>query len=284
MQKRKYGNTGEELSIIGFGGIIVTNEEQKDADNYVAEAIDTGINYFDVAPSYGNAEEKLGPALVGKRNGIFLACKTEKRTGGEAEAALNRSLKNLKTDYFDLYQLHAMTTMEDVNTVFGPGGAMDIIVKAQKEGKIRYIGFSAHSEEAALALMDSFSFTSILFPINWAAMLKNSFGEKVIEKASEKGVARLALKAMARTNWPQALPEEQRKYRKCWYQPIDNEALADLALRYTLSQPVTAAIPPGDIGLLRLALKIAGNYTPISEGEVERLRLYDEELRPIFPQ
>lgn len=120
MEKRTYGNTGEKLSIIGFGGIVVAQVTQEEANTYVAEAIDKGINYFDVAPTYMDAEDRFGPALQGKRNNIFLACKTENRTREGAESFLHQSLGKLKTDYFDLYQLHAMTTLEDVEQVFPP--------------------------------------------------------------------------------------------------------------------------------------------------------------------
>lgn len=282
MQRRPYGNKPEQLSIIGFGGIVVTNEEQSAANNYVAEAIDKGINYFDVAPSYGNAEEKLGPALAGKREGVFLACKTEKRTRAEAAQSIDRSLTLLKTDRFDLFQLHGVTTLEEVDTVLGPGGALEAVEAAKKQGKLRYVGFSAHSEEAALALMDRYPFDSVLFPINWAAMLKNHFGQKVLQKAEEKGMGRLALKAMARSPWPEDMTREQRPYPKCWYQPIDDDHLANLAVRYTLSQPITAAIPPGHMELFRRALAIAENFTPITPQEIEELKGYDAGRGAIF--
>ena len=186
MEKRVLGKTGENLSIIGFGGIIVSGETQQDANNYVAEAIDSGVNYFDVAPTYGNAQEKLGPALVGKRNDVFLACKTENRTKDGARKLLEESLKTLKTDYFDLYQLHAVTTAEDVEKIFGPNGAFETFLKAKQDGLIKHIGFSAHSEEAAIALMDKFNFDSILFPVNWVNIINSGFGPKIINKAKEK--------------------------------------------------------------------------------------------------
>ncbi len=284
MEKRPLGNTGDYLSILGFGGVIVTDTEQKDANNYVAEAIDQGINYFDVSPNYGNAQDRLGPALEGKRQNVFLACKTEKRTKQESQAELENSLRVLKTDHFDLYQFHAVKKVEEVETILGPDGAMETFLKAQKEGKIRHIGFSAHTEEAALALMDRFNFTSVLFPVNWVSLLSDKFGNRIIQKAIEKGVARLSLKAMAKKEWPEGLEKKDRKYPKCWYEPIDDEAIADLALRFTLSQPITAAIPPGDIRLFRTAVKIANKYRPLSEQELVNLKSYAREITPVFPK
>jgi len=280
MEKRVLGKTGEELSIIGFGGIVVAQEDQKYANDCVAEAIDCGVNYFDVAPTYMDAEDKLGHALETQRLEIFLACKTEDRTRVGSEHLLIRSLRKLKTDYFDLYQLHAMSTMEDVETVFGPDGAMETFIRAKEAGIIKYIGFSAHSEEIALELLDRYPFDSMLLPINWASIINEGFGLKAIEKAEEKGVARLAIKSMAKTTWD---VDADRKFSKPWYEPIDDEYLASLALRYTLSQPITAAIPPGDTTLFRWALKTATEYKPITQEEIEILKANAAGLKPLFP-
>lgn len=280
MEKREYGKTGEMLSVIGFGGIVVTGEDQRDATNYVAEAYDRGINYYDVAPYYGDAEVKLGPALAGKRNHVFLACKTEKRTAPEAEEALHRSLEYLKTGHFDLYQLHAVTTLEEVQTILAPGGALETLIKAREKGYVKYLGFSAHSDEAAVALLDQFAFDSVLFPVNWASMMIHGFGKPTMKKAMEKGAARLALKAMANGYWPEG---SDRKYGKCWYQPIDDPKLANLALRYTLSQPVTAAIPPGDIRLFRWALEAAEETLVLSTEEEAFLKEQSRNLNALFP-
>ena len=134
MEKRAYGNTGEQLSMIGFGGILVMNAEPEAAAHIVAEAVDRGINYFDVAPSYGNAEERLGPALEPYRDRVFLACKTGKRTRDEAAAELRDLLQRLRTDHFDLYQLHGLTTREELEQAFAPGGAMETFVAARDQG------------------------------------------------------------------------------------------------------------------------------------------------------
>lgn len=277
--KRFYGKNKEPLSIIGFGGILVMNEDQKEANKRVAEAIEKGINYFDVAPSYGNAEDKLGPALRGKRKNIFLACKTLERTKDKALEELYKSLKKLETDYFDLYQLHAMTTEEDFQKAIGPNGALEAFVKAKEEGLIRYIGFSAHSVEIALKLLNVFDFDSVLFPINWVNYFNGNFGPQVVQKAQEKNTTILALKAMAKTIIPE---DKERKYPKCWYEPIDDKTLAQLALRFTLSQPITSAIPPGEYKFFEWALEVGENFAPITEEELEFLRKNAQGLEPIF--
>ena len=279
MQTREYGNTGQQLSIVAFAGIVVKNESTKDSSRYVSWAIDQGINYFDVAPGYGNAQNMLGPALEQYRNDIFLSCKSNKRDAISARTDLENSLELLRTDHFDLYQLHAMSTMEELETVTGPGGALEVLVKARDEGLVKHLGFSAHSAEVAIELIKRFDFDSILFPVNFTTWFEAGFGSQIMEEAEKRGVARLALKGAAL----HAL--EDRNYRvreKCWYAPIEDRELMKLALRWTLSQPITAAIPPGDPELWQMAVKIAQDFTPITAEEEAILRNEAKGRAPLF--
>jgi len=279
MEKRLLGKTGRTLSIIGFGGILVMNENAVNARRLVAEAISRGINYFDVAPSYGDAEERLGPALEPYRKSVFLACKTGERTKEKASAELHLSLRRLRTDYIDLYQLHGVTTLEEVHQIMGTGGAMEAFLKGREQGLIRYIGFSAHSEEAALALLDYFAFDSILFPFNWVCWYQGHFGPRVLVKAQKKGIGILALKALAKRKWKE---HEKQKWSKCWYAPVDNFDEAKIALRFTLSKPITAAVSPGHVEFLRWACDAADQFRPLSEEEVTQVAGLSEGLEPIF--
>ena len=278
LEKRILGKTGEKLSILGFGGVVVKDATSKQASDRVKEAIDYGVNYFDVAPTYGNAEIMLGPALKPYRKDVFLACKTTERTKAGSRKELERSLERLKTDYLDLYQLHAVTSLEDVDTIFGPGGAMETYIEARKEGKIRFIGFSAHSVEAAMALMDQFDFDTILFPINYATWHAGNFGPQVLERAREKEMGILALKAMAKRPWP----EGAEKIPKCWYEPLSEPKEASMGLRFTLSHPITAAIPPGNENLFSMALKLGTQFEPLSTDEVMAMKGKGDAENPIF--
>jgi predicted aldo/keto reductase-like oxidoreductase len=275
---------GIELSVIGFGGIVVVGQDQPDADRTVAGAFERGINYYDVAPSYwdGEAEIKLGNALKSYRGKIFLACKTMQRDAKGAEQELSRSLERLHTDHFDLYQFHAVTTMKDVDTITGPGGAAELFLKAKRDGRIRYAGFSAHNPEAAIALMNRFPADSVLFPVNFVTWTQGSFGPQILDAAKGKGIRRMALKAMAYTKWPEDLKESDRPYPKCWYKPVDDRDLAGKAVRFTLSQDITAAIPPGDERLFNVALDIAANYRPLSDEERQDLLSRAKAVEPIF--
>ena len=270
LEKRSLGKTGEMLSMIGFGGIIVMNATPEEASAAVRHAIDGGINYFDVAPSYGDAEIKLGPALEPYRKDIFLACKTGMRTKTEARKELEQSLKNLRTDHFDLYQHHAVTTLEEVDTILGPGGSMETFIEARNEGRIRFIGFSAHSVEAALAMMDRFDFDTILFPFNFATWNAGNFGPQVMAKAKEKNMGILALKAMAKGPWQEGA--DRTGYPKCWYEPLSDPEDILMGLRFTLSHPVTAAIPPGEEKLFRQALSVSGNLKPLKKSEIQAIK------------
>lgn len=278
LERRSLGQTGEALSIIGFGGIVVMDATPGEAAERVGQAIDYGVNYFDVAPSYGDAEIKLGPALEPYRKDVFLACKTQERTKEGSQAELEQSLKNLRTDHFDLYQLHAVSTPEEVETILGPGGAIETFVRAREEGKVRFLGFSAHSVEAATALMDGFDFDTILFPINFATWHAGNFGPQVLARAQDKGMGILALKAMARQPWPRGAD----RIAKCWYQPLTDPEEALMGLRFTLSHPVTAAIPPGNENLFRMALDLGLRFEPLSEAEVLEVKETGMETTPLF--
>src|SRR3984885_2729653 len=279
--RRPLGKTGEQLSIIGFGGIVVMDEDPAHSKNIVAEAVDRGVNSFDVAPSYGNAQERLGPALAPYRKSCFLACKTEGRTKDDSRKQLEESLRLLKTDHVDLYQFHALTKMTDLDTVLGPGGAMETMEAAKKEGKIRYIGFSVHSAETAVAAMERYNFDTVLFPVNWVLFTQAGFGPQILKKAQEKNMGILALKGMAKTVWA-ADQKQNHPQPKCWYQPAAYPEEASLGLRWTLSHPVTAALPPGDERYFRLAMDVAQSYSPLNTAEEQALLGGAVGAEPIF--
>ncbi len=280
MQRRRYKDE-VELSIIGLGGMVLVGMEQGRANAIVSESIERGINYFDVAPFYGagEAEKKLGAAFGSRRNDVFLGCKTLERNADGARADLECSLRNLRTDHLDLYQFHAVATTADVNAIFARGGAVETFQEARRQSQVRFLGFSAHSVEAALAMLDRFDFDSMLFPVNFVCYARGNFGPQVLHKAKELGVARIALKAMALRPWRK---REEATYPKCWYRPIEDLDLAREALRFALSEEVTAAIPPGDERLFRTALDLAGDLQLMTAEQRVRLFASAERLRPLF--
>jgi predicted aldo/keto reductase-like oxidoreductase len=279
--RRKLGKTREELSIVGFAGIVVMDNSQSFANNIVAEAVDRGINYFDVAPTYGDAQARLGPALEPYRKNVFLACKEEDWTKDGCAKLLDESLRLLRTDHVDLYQFHALSKMTDLEQIFGPNGAMETFEAARKAGKLRFIGFSAHSVEVALAAMDRYNFDTILFPINFVLFSQANFGPQVIERAQKKGMGIMALKGMAKTTWPESVKKDH-PHNKCWYQPADFPHQAALSYRWTLSRPITAAIPPGDERYFRLGMDIGQQFKPVTKKEERKLLASASGVNPIF--
>jgi aryl-alcohol dehydrogenase-like predicted oxidoreductase len=275
---RILGRTGEKLSIVGFGGIALRNNGPEFAGELVPRAYHAGIKYFDVAPGYGDAQELMGPPLEPYRKDVFLACKTMMRDREGAERELAESLKLLRTDHFDLYQFHAMSSMDDVGKVFGRDGAMEAFLKARRDGKIRYIGFSAHNEEVALKMMDLFDFDSILYPINCVCWENGDFGPRVFRTAREKGMGVLALKAVAKTS----VAEEKRPFPNMWYEPFGEDEEIEKALSFTLSKDITATVHAGDSLFQKKTLDFVKNHKSIEAPDEETLNAMIEGIEPIF--
>lgn len=277
------GKTGFEVSVLGFGGIIVDRTDPREAEHIVSEAVDWGVNYFDVAPAYGQAQYILGPALKPYRKSVYLACKTDKRDAKGSEEQLHESLRALHTDYFDVYQFHHLDDPDEIHTVFSPGGAMETMLKAKEQGLVRHIGFTCHREEAALELMQRFDdFSTVLFPINWAYWLEKDAGIKLLKEAAARNLGVIAIKGLAHRKW---LENEERSYPKCWYKPIfDNDELASLAFRFTLSRDIGIAISPGDVRMFRKARNIienSGNFALTLE-ELTKLKINARENEAIL--
>ena len=283
MQYNRLGKTELSVSPIGFGGIVVMRSDPTDADKIVAEAVEYGINYFDVAPGYEDAEAKLGPALEPFRKDIYLACKTHCRDAAGAREDLKNSMERLKTDYFDVYQLHALSDVEkDVKAVFARGGAMEVILEARQAGIIGNIGFSAHSEAAALAAMNEYDFDTVMYPINFMMHHAKDFEIKVLEEAKKRDMGIIALKTLAKQK--RASEERDDIYTKCWYEPIPatDKEIAKLALSWTLSQGVSVAISPGEEALLRVMMEVLPDIKTPDDGVLAKLAEYSSDSLPFL--
>ncbi len=167
-----------------------------------------------------------------------------------------------------------------MKAIFAPGGAIETFLMAREEGMIRFIGFSAHSEETAVAMMERFPFDSVLFPFNYVCWHRGKLGPAVLKKAQEKGVAVLGLKALAKRT---RKADEARRFPKCWYKPIENPEEAEMSLRFALSLPITAAVSPSHAELLWWQCDAAEKVKPLSKDEAEDVRKRSEGLDPIFP-
>jgi predicted aldo/keto reductase-like oxidoreductase len=282
LPRRILGRTGQKLSVVGFPGLALIHYDQPQCTAGLRSALERGVNYFDVAPAYGNGqcETKMGIGLEGvDRSSYFLACKTKKRDKAGAREELEQSLKLLKTDHFDLYQLHHLRWKDEVDQALGPDGAIQTLVEAQKEGKIKYLGFSAHTTKAALRVMQGFRFDTVMFPINFVEYLRYGMGKAVIELARQQEVAVLSIKAMSRGGWP----TDVERTRKWWYRSVEEPVEVDMAMRFALSQPgVVAAIPPSFLDLLDKAIEAGKTLQPITGPETERLNEIAQACPSIF--
>ena len=282
LPRRVLGRTGQKVSIVGFPGLALIHYDQERCNAGLHDAFKRGVNYFDVAPAYGNgeAEIKMGIGLQGiDRSRIFLACKTKKRDKEGARQELERSLKRLKTDYFDLYQLHHLRRPEEVKQALGPNGAMETILKAKEQGKLKYIGFSAHTTKGALEAMKGFRFDTVMFPINFVEFFKMGFGRPVLELADKQGAAVLAIKPLSTGTWPEGV----ERTRKWWYRTTETQEEVNLAMRFTLSQkPVAAGIPPSFLDLLDKAIEAGKTYRPISKAETQKLQEMTKTCKSVF--
>ncbi|MEM9252585.1 MAG: aldo/keto reductase [Planctomycetota bacterium] len=287
MLYRRLPQLDHDLSVLGLGGVALARRPQDECKEEVAHAIDQGITYFDVAPQYSNAQELMGPALQPYRQDVFLACKTLERTAEGSAKELDDSLTKLRTDHFDLYQLHSLKSVEETEQALGPGGAIETLLHARDQGKVRLIGASCHDEDAALLCASSGLFATIMLPLNYASFTAGDFGPRLVAAAQEHGVCLIALKSMAKGKLLKGW--DNRTYDKCWYEAADTPDLAELQLRYALHLPgVVATLPPGEPKLMRLAFDLANasDLGPLSDAELQALA--DEYANPasppLFPQ
>ncbi len=282
--QRALGKSDKKVSVVCFPGLALIHGEQNECTNELHKAFGQGITHFDVAPAYGNGvcETRMGIGLEGiPRDKYFLSCKTKLRDAQGAREELERSLKLLKTDHFDLYQMHCLFEAKEVEEAFGPGGAMETFLKAREEGKIGLIGFSAHTSRSALAAMKQYRFDTVMFPINFVELFTIGFGDAVLKLAQEQDVPVLAIKAMSRGLWPDGV----ERTRKWWYRSVETEKEVSMAIRYVLSQsPVKTIVPPSWFDLVDKAVVAARNEAPITDEEVAELRKIAADCRSVFQQ
>lgn len=283
MEKRRFGRTGHMSTVIIFGAFAVGLVSQQEADEVMELLLERGVNHIDVAPSYHDAEVRLGPWLEKYRDRFFLGCKTQLRNKADAREELHRSLERLRVDRFDLYQLHAVTTMDELDECFAPGGSLEAIVEAREQGLTQYIGITSHGLEAPavqIAALERFDFDSLLFTLNfymWADEAYRRDAAMLLKKAAERDVGTMVIKTWARGPWG----DTAHRYHT-WYEPFEDAEMIEQALRFTLSQPVTGAISAGDARLLPMILDAAERFQPMDEAEQAQLLATAAEYEPLF--
>ncbi|MFX0087192.1 MAG: aldo/keto reductase [Candidatus Hodarchaeota archaeon] len=293
MEFRQLGKTGYSASVLTLGGCALgwiheqnPLDAQKIADRSIEEIFNQKINIVDVAPSYGEAEVRLKPWIKKFRSKVFLAEKTMERTKTGAWNELNRSLDRLGTSYFDLYQFHAVSTLDELNQIFGKRGAIEAFKEAQESGLINHIGITCHNDMRILikALEMYNGFSTILLPIYVAAMVNphptNAF-HQLLDIAQKDDIGVIAIKAISRRRWSYA-----KKYGT-WYQPLDEQKWIDDTVWYTLSQSgVTTYSLPCDLRLWPLVMSSIKRFKLLEDSEQEEIikRAKMENFKPLFPE
>ena len=283
METRRFGRTGHMSTIAIFGAAAFWEISQQDADKALEMIIEAGVNHIDVAPSYGQAEERIGPWMPRERNRFFLGCKTTERTKDGAWNELQRSLKRLQTETFDLYQLHAITTMEELDAVTMKGGALEAFVEARERGLTRFIGITGHGAQAPqiyLEALQRFDFDSILFPLNFVQMANPEYrkhAEELIATCKAKDVGTMIIKAITKAPWG-----ERPHTATTWYEPFDKMDEIQRALNFALSYDVTGFCTAGDTKILPMVLKACENFNRLNTAELEEMIRSGKEYEPLF--
>jgi predicted aldo/keto reductase-like oxidoreductase len=278
METRRLGRLEHRSSVIIYGAAALAKVPQDEADRSIQEALDGGINHYDVAAGYGDAELRLGPWMPQIRDRVFLATKTGERDRDAAWAQINASLDRLQTDRVDLLQLHAVGDLGELDRVTRTGGALEAAVRAQEEGLVAAVGITGHGPAAAathLEALHRYPFASVLTPLNAALGADPAFRvafEDLVAEVQRQDAALMTIKTAARRNWPgveAGAPVGQQPYAT-WYVPLDEPERIRAAVSWVLSHDeVTGLASPGDTRLLGMVLAAEANR--MSKARAEQL-------------
>jgi aryl-alcohol dehydrogenase-like predicted oxidoreductase len=256
---RLLGRTGVKVTCIGLGGegVLRTYNQEKEAYALINRAIDLGINYFESARAYAGSESYYGKSLKERRKEIFLTSKSHARDKRGALAHLQETLETMHTDHLDLWQVHDMRTVDDIQVVFGPGGAMEAFLYAREKGMTRFIGITGHHDPEILSkCIELADFDTVLMPVNPAEMHYKSFIETVFPVAEKKNMGIIAMKVYFR-GFVARIP---------WYKSMKP------FLHFALSYPVSTAVIGCDtLEQLEENLLFASQFIPMSEEQMAKL-------------
>ena len=268
MEKRRLGRTGHESTVVTFGTAGIGRVSQAAADKAVEQILQHGVNHIDIAPSYGEAMERLAPWMPKIRDNVFLGAKTRERTRKSAWQNIESCMNRLGVESFNLFQLHSVGTMEDLDAVTGSGGALEALVELRERGLTQWLGITGHGPDAPrvhLEALRRFDFDTVMFPLN-ATLYNNAeyrhYAEELLSLANERDVGIHTIKMLARGGWG-----EREREHSTWYDPHRDQSDIDGALWWLLSQPMHTAPSVGDVRLLPRALDAAERFRPLSAHE-----------------
>jgi len=283
MEKRKLGKTDHYSTVAIFGGAAFWDITQSVADTVMEQVIAAGVNHIDVAPQYGLAEERLGPWMKRERERFFLGCKTMERTAEAAWQEMHISLKRLQVEQFDLYQIHAITSQEDLDVVFQKGGVIETMIKAKEEGFTHNLGITGHGMQTPklfLQAIERFDFDTVMFPLNYGLMGQDAYREDalaLIDACNKKDIGRMIIKSVAKGPW-----NEKPKTHTTWYEPFNTPPYFQEAVNFVLSQDVTGLCMAGDITVIPMILQACEQFEMMSEDEQAELIEKGKAMEMIF--
>jgi predicted aldo/keto reductase-like oxidoreductase len=259
MLTRPLGRTGHQATLFALGGegVLRTHGQVRDAVAVIHRALDSGVNYCDTAPAYASSMDYYGAALGERRKEIFLASKTHDRTRDGSLRLLDDSLKRLRTDYLDLWQLHDLRTKQDLERIFARGGALEALLAAREQGRVRFLGITGHQDpDILLAAMRRFDFDTVLVAVNAADVHRLPFVTTVVPEAFRRGMGVIGMKVYAQG----ALLQRRG-------------LTADDALGYVLSCAGVSTVvigcrTPGEVSD---NVRIASEFVPFSEARMRDL-------------
>jgi len=283
MEKRRLGRTGHMSTVAIFGGAAFWDVTQEQADETMELVIKAGINHLDVAPQYGVAEEVIGPWLEKDRQRFFLGCKTMERSQSSAWQDLERSLQRLRVTDLDLYQLHAITSIEELDQVTSSGGALETLITARDRGIVRYLGITGHGINTPAIFIEAlsrFDFDCVMFPLNFKLYGNSAYresSEQLLRICQTKDIGVMAIKSIARGPYPSDI-----KTHTTWYEPFTDQEMIDKAVNFTLSQPITGICLAGDVRLTPKLIRACQNYTPLSSDAQQEMLILSIQYAPLF--
>ncbi|GAA2114345.1 aldo/keto reductase [Nocardioides bigeumensis] len=282
METRRLGRLGHQSSVLIYDAAALGDVPQDVADRSIQQALDGGINHFDVAADYGDAELRLGPRMADIRDRIFLATKTGRREQEPAWSEINRSLERLQTDHVDLLQLHAIGDLDELDAATGTGGALEAAVRAHEAGLVGAVGITGHGHAAPsthLEALRRYPFATVLTPLNpvlWRDEAYRADYEALVEEVRRQDVGLMTIKAVSRRNWPDGTDHTHAT----WYEPYDTQDRITAAVSWVLAHEEVTGIPTaGDVRLLGMLLQAEQDRIPPSEAE-QRLARDDQYASP----
>jgi aryl-alcohol dehydrogenase-like predicted oxidoreductase len=283
MEKRRLGRTGHMSTVVIVGTAAFWAIDQDGANQALDLTLEHGINHIDVAPQYGNAQQVVGPWLETRRDRFFLGCKTLERTQDAAWADLQNSLKMLHTDHIDLYQFHAVCTMEELDQISAADGAIHAFTRARDEGIVRYLGITGHgmlAPRVAQTAVERFDLDTVMFPLYPRLYADPDYrrdAERLLKLCRQRDVGVQIIKSVAKQPW-----HGEKKYGP-WYEPYDTYAQIAAGVHFALSQPgVSVLASTADVTLLPIFIEAAEKYAPLSGSEQAALIAQHAQDEPIF--